>query len=115
MSHPPLDSDDESGPPLGKKYTFETEVEEHAPSPYSNKECRYKRPKEPQTIRRSGCMGSMTFKKFTLTRECVCLKYTPGEWENHYSKLCKWRRITDQVTKKVYLVRKCVCEKPPGV
>ncbi|XP_067949286.1 uncharacterized protein [Watersipora subatra] len=114
MAHRPLDSDDEIDPGQTVGY-LAVEVQEHAPPRYPGRKCHYNRLHKPQKIRRSGCMGSVIIDQFTLTLECVCGKYTPGAWENHYSKLCKWKRITDQVTKKVYLIRKCVCQKPPNV
>ncbi|XP_067949236.1 uncharacterized protein [Watersipora subatra] len=114
MAHRPLDSDDEIDP--GQTVSnLPVEVQEHAPSRYPGRKCHYNRSHKFKTIRQSGCMSSWKIKEFTLTRECICGKYLTSDWENHYSDQCKWKRITDQVTKKVYLIRKCVCKKPSGV
>ncbi|XP_067948808.1 tripartite motif-containing protein 5-like [Watersipora subatra] len=50
--------------------------------------------------------GSST--AFTWTRKCCCGHF-PEARENHSSRACKWRRIIDQATKKVYLHRRCNC------
>ncbi|XP_067949371.1 uncharacterized protein [Watersipora subatra] len=102
MSYSPPDSDDEPTPPRYGQYTFKTEVEQH--DYVTSGTCRFKR-------------KQIACNMFEFTRSCKCGKEAQGKFtvrspETHYSRDCRWRKIKDQKTNRVYLARRCVCQRP---
>ncbi|XP_067949187.1 uncharacterized protein [Watersipora subatra] len=105
MGDPPPDNHDEPDSRQPKGYK-KLEVEDHGTNPH----CKYNSVKGEKRL--SGCQGFVTFDTFTLTRCCSCGNYnSPGE-EVHYKRKCRWKKVTDEVSGKVYLIRKCYCQEP---